>query len=128
MKYTYLLIFTLFSFSNASNFYYEFDKKVELSEKSSTKALLEDGIKEYTTSDGKIKRFKNEILVQCNKGAYCEDDFSDLNLTNFTKIDDTFYVVKLDSTQDIFEYCQKLYEKNDIKSAHPNYISTREKR
>ena len=67
-------------------------------------------------------KFKNQILVQCKKNRYCEDDFENLNLTNYKNIGNNTYVIKLDNTQDIFSFCQKLYDKQDIKSAHPNYI------
>ncbi len=115
----------------ASNYYYEFGEKVELIPNTKTKSLnstnsenpieTNNEIFEYTTSKGKIVRFKNEIIVKCNKDAYCEDDFSDLVLTNYKKIYDNIFLIKLNSGDDIFTYCQKLYEKEDILSAHPNY-------
>lgn len=112
----------------ASNFYYEFGEKVELipnpTIKSSNSVQTENSkdILEYTTTTGKIVKFKNEIIVKCDKSAYCEDDFSDLSLTNYKKIYDNIYLLKLDSSDDIFTLCQKLYEKTDIVSAHPNYV------
>lgn len=124
MNYIGLTLLFLGSSLFANNFYYEFDKKVELTPQASTKSLnsTQDNIMQYKTTDGKTMKFRNEILVQCKDNAYCEDDFSDLSLDNYKKIGSTNFLIKLNSTQDIFEYCQKLYEKDDIKSAHPNYI------
>lgn len=119
-----LLVAELF----ASNFYYEFGEKVELKPKTTTQSSTStqtensNDILEYTTTTGKIVKFKNEIIVKCSKDAYCEDDFSDLSLSNYKKIYDNIYLLKLDSSDDIFTLCQKLYEKVDIDSAHPNYV------
>jgi transcriptional/translational regulatory protein YebC/TACO1 len=123
MKYLFIFILSL-TFSYANKFYYEFDKKVEIKTNTTTKSLNQtyDDIQEYTTTDGKTVKFKNQILVQCKKNSYCEDDFENLNLTNYKNIGNNTYVIKLDNTQDIFSFCQKLYDKEDIKSAHPNYI------
>lgn len=123
MKYLFIFILSL-TFSYANKFYYEFDKKVEIKTNTTTKSLNQkyDDIQEYTTTDGKTVKFKNQILVQCKKNSYCEDDFENLNLTNYKNIGNNTYVIKLDNTQDIFSFCQKLYDKQDIKSAHPNYI------
>ena len=126
MKYLLLCCFLINGLS-AGNFYYEFDKKVEMQSKIETKSLNEtnktyDDIQEYTTTDNKKVKFKNEILVKCTNNSYCLDDFEDLNLTNYKEIGTNTYLIKLDEKQDIFLYCKNLYEKNDIESAHPNYI------
>jgi len=112
----------------ANSFYFEFDKKVEIVPKISTKTLNNDEIQEYTTTEGKTIKFKNEILVECNENSDCTDDFQELNIESFNKISHRFFLIKLNSNQDIFEYCQKLYNKEDIKSAHPNYLKERKKR
>lgn len=119
------LIFLIFTASlSANQFYYEFGKKVEVLPKVSTMSTenTTSDILEYQTTDGKTLRFKNEILITCKKDAYCEDDFSDLNLTNYKKIFKNIYLITLSSNDDIFEMCQKLYEKDDIEIAHPNYV------
>lgn len=124
MKYIAFIFLFLTTFLNANNFYYEFGKKVELQPKINSKSINSTAseIMQYKTIDGKTMKFRNEILVQCEDNAYCEDDFSDLSLDNYKKIGPSNFLIKLNGTQDIFEYCQKLYEKDDIKSAHPNYI------
>lgn len=124
MKYLIILLLSL-TFSYANKFYYENDKKVEVQDNGTkTKSINQtyDDVQEYTTTEGKKIKFRNEILVQCQTNSYCEDDFEELNLINYKKINETMYLIKLDNTQDIFFYCQKLYEQTDIKSAQPNYI------
>lgn len=113
----------------ADNFYYEFDKKVELKNVIKSDSLSSnDEIQEYVTTSGEAVKFKNEILVQCEKDKYCEDDFESLNLSNRTKLSEDFYLIKLDQDQNIFELCQELYNLEDIKSAHPNFIKSRFKK
>lgn len=122
IKFTFFLLLSLKLFAS-NQFYYEFDKKIEVLP--NIQALTQNNenstILQYTTSDGKIIRFKNEILVTCKKDAYCEDDFVDLNITNFEKIAKNIFLVILTSQDNIFQMCQDLYLKEDIKSAHPNY-------
>lgn len=90
---------------NANQFYYEFDKKVEVVPKITKKSVDSSDIHEFITTDGKSLKFKNEILVQCKEDAYCLDDFEDLNLQNVTTLSSSFFLIKLNSSQDIFEYC-----------------------
>ena len=124
MKYL-LLCCCLTNLLLADNFYYEFDKKVELKNVIKSDSLSSnDEIQEYVTTSGEAVKFKNEILVQCEKDKYCEDDFESLNLSNRTKLSEDFYLIKLDQDQDIFELCQELYNLEDVKSAHPNFIKS----
>ena len=128
MKYL-LLCCCLTNLLLADNFYYEFDKKVELKNVIKSDSLSSnDEIQEYVTTSGEAVKFKNEILVQCEKDKYCEDDFESLNLSNRTKLSEDFYLIKLDLDQNIFELCQELYNLEDIKSAHPNFIKRRFKK
>ncbi|MGA1933197.1 hypothetical protein ACH5BF_10840 [Arcobacter sp. YIC-464] len=112
----------------AEDFYYEFDKKVELTKSLEAKSYSLDSqnnsekIHSYETTDGKTIKFKNEIIVQCQKDAYCEDDFSDLNITNYKEISKNFFLIKIEDTQNIFNLAQELYKKEDIKSATPNKL------
>lgn len=125
MKKIFFLVLSL-NFLYADKYYYEFNKKVEVEEIQINNS--ENDIKEYSTKDGRIVRFKNEILVQCKENADCQDEFEELSLDNIEQIDSIFFLIKLDVTQDIFEYCEKLYQKSDIESAHPNFINKRTKR
>lgn len=130
MKYLIILFLSL-TFSFANKFYYEFDKKIEVQiDPLTTKSTVQNynDIQEYKTTEGKTVKFKNQIIVQCKTNSYCEDDFEDLNLINYKKLNKTTYLITLTNTQDIFTLCQKLYEKADIQAAHPNYIRKLNKR
>lgn len=127
MKYI-LMSLVLTNLLFGQDFYYEFGEKVYVKEvtKSQIKSLNTDNeIKEYKTNDGKIVKFKNEIIVQCQKDKNCEDDFKTLNILNFYKISKYFYHIKLDSNQNIFEFSQKIKELDSVKIAHPNFIKER---
>lgn len=134
-----LFITTLFSFSSfllANDFYYEFDKKVELinpleSNTYSLNSQDENNTKKihtYQTLNGKTVKFKNELIVQCHKEAYCKDDFSDLNITNYKEISKRFFLIKVEESQNIFTLAQELHNKEDIKSATPNKLLKIQKR
>ena len=128
MKYISLLAL-LFSSSIANDFYYEFGKKVEMKPKLQAQSVqTQKDVLEYETTEGKTVKFKNEILVQCKKNAYCEDDFSDLTITNYEEIASGFFLIKVENSQNIFTLSQQLHAKDDIESAHPNYVRTRVKR
>lgn len=128
MKYI-LFLLLLGNYLFANKFYYEFDKKVEIKNQLQTQNLkTKNDILQYQTTTGKNIKFKNEIIVQCKINAYCEDDFSDLSIIDYEKVIDNLYLIKLTKNQDIFDLAQKLYLKDDIRSAHPNYVKAREKR
>ena len=128
MKYLSLLPL-LFSSMLANDFYYEFGKKVELKPKLQTQSVqTQKDVLEYETTEGKSVKFKNEILVQCKANAYCEDDFSDLAISNYEEIASGFFLIKVENAQNIFNLAQQLYLKDDIETAHPNYVKTRNRR
>ena len=125
----FILLFTvLFSSLFSSDFFYEFGKKVEMKPNLKTQSTSENSILEYETTKGKVVRFKNEIMVVCQKNAYCEDDFSDLSISNYEEIASGYFLVQVESSQNIFVLAQQLHLKDDIKTAHPNYIQNRVKR
>ncbi|MGP2657845.1 hypothetical protein ACOJTA_12480 [Malaciobacter sp. WC5094] len=119
----------------ANDFYYEFDKKVELIKPLESESLSvnkqnenSEKIHTYKTTNGNTVQFKDELIVQCHKEAYCEDDFSDLNITNYKKISKRFFLIKVEDTQNIFTLAQELHKKEDIKSATPNKLLKLNKR
>jgi hypothetical protein len=128
MKYI-LLFLLLTNLLFAEKFYYEFGKKVYVEEVINTQSKSlntnEEEIKEYKTNNGKTVKFKNEIIVECEKNKNCEDDFITLGIKNFSNISKYFYHIKLDSNQDIFEFSQKLKELDSVKIAHPDFIKQR---
>ena len=123
-----LLFLLLTNILFAENFYYEFGKKVYVEEKQQVQSKdvkTNNDIKEYKTTEGKTVKFKNEIIVKCEKDKNCEDDLTTLGIKNFYKISNYFYHIKLDSNQNIFEFSQKIQELDSVKIAHPNFIKER---
>ena len=100
-----LILLLLTNILFAEKFYYEFGKKVYVEEvvKPESKSLNNENtqIKEYLSTDGKTVKFKNEIIVQCEKDRNCEDDFITLDIKNFYKISKYFYHIK----RLFFQFC-----------------------
>lgn len=125
-----IILSILTNFLLANKFYFEFGKKIEIQNKIIHKSLdNKTNIERYTTTKGKQINFrKNEIIVRCHDKKECKDDFLDLNLQNFKEISTSFYLIKLENKENIFDICKNLYEKKDIKLAHPNYLLNAGKR
>lgn len=124
MKYLLITLFAVNSLFAANDFYYEFDKKVYIQE-NVTSFKSSNGIQEYKTTDGKIIKFKNEIVAQCKKDIQCIDDIKNLGINTIVKISSNFYYIKLNSSMNIFEYSQKIQELSSVQIAHPNFIKKR---
>lgn len=129
MKFLLLILFFI-SVGFAKNFYYEYDKKVYLEKKIQDKKTRSKNhsFNTYLTKEGKTISFKHEIIVQCKENKSCENDFRKLKLNNFEKIAGTFYLIKLQREQNIFDYSQKLYKLDNIKTAKPNLKVSKVKR
>lgn len=129
MKSLILNLFIVCSLFATNDFYYESGKKIELKPQLSQQNLnTQNEILQYETTDGKTLKFKNELLVQCKKNAYCEDDFSDLVITDYEELATGYFLIKINSDQNIFNIAQQLYLKDDIETAHPNYVKNKMKR
>lgn len=117
-----LLIFP--SLLLSSNYYYEFDKKIYLKEKSSYKTSKQiNTIKIFEDEKGNEIKSKNELIIIC-KDKTCEKDFSNLE---YKKISSKFYLIKVNNN-DFFNLAQELHKKESIKSARPNFIRQKERR
>lgn len=132
MKLKTLLLLTAISSSLfAQNFYYEGDKKIIIQEEivSKTKSLNSSNsdIKTYKTTDGRVIKFKKEIIVQCKENLNCENDLLELGLNNFEKRSG-YFLVTVDSNSGIFEIMQNLHNKDSILNAAPNYMISKAKR
>ena len=128
MKYFLTLLCTS-SILFSSDFYYEYGKKVEVNKLANTKALSSnDKMNTYSTNTGKTIKFRNEIIVRCKKNSICNDELEEAGLTNYIQRSSTYFFIKLDNNVDIFSIMQELDEKEDILSAHPNYIVNKVKR
>ncbi len=117
-----ILLISFVSFGLASDFYFEYGKKVFIKEKLSQAS---DKIQEYITEDDKKIKFKNEIIVQCEENMPCLKDIQKLGLKDISKLSSNVYLVKLNDKQNIFEFSQKLYTLSSVGVAHPNFIKKR---
>jgi len=111
-------------------FYYEFDKKVVLEPiyLKNTRSLSQDEIKFYRTEDGKLVKFKNEIVVKLKEGADANKLFKMYKIKRFKEFAKNRYIVVPQNDEDILILAQKLYANPNIIYAIPNKIKTYIKR
>ena len=107
----------------SNDFYYEYGKKIELLNNSTTKLLSNNSIaKIYTTTKGKSLIFKDEIIVRCKENKICDNDIELFNLKKIIKRSNDYFLLQINSNQNIFTIMQELHKKENILSAHPNYL------
>ncbi len=126
MKKQILLIFIGFSITAcASDYYYEYGKKIELTksyEPYEQRALNDNNIEYYTSKSGYKVGVNKEIIVQCKENIDCRSILSKYSLKDISKLSDKLFVVKIHDDENVFEFSQKLYHDNSIKLAQPNFI------
>lgn len=130
-----MLILIFAGVMSAESSYYEYGKKVTMTKVPSTaittkslKSINDNNITYYKNSRGKTVGVKNEIIVKCESEDACLKLFSDYNLTNTKKLASRFYLVTVPQNQELFDLSTKLYEEEDVKMAHPNFVKERFKR
>lgn len=128
MKKLLILIIGLNLFSG--DFFYEYGKKVELTQTPTHLRSLDikESVKQYTTKDGRIIGIKNEIIVKLKEEADSTMFFTSYDLNNIEKISTNTYLVKLTKAQNIFTLSQKLYESSNTIYAIPNKIQKVQRR
>jgi len=118
---------------NASDFYYQNGKKVEVVqiEKSEAKQKKEGNTSEisyYRTSKGHKVGVKNDILVECIEGVDCKSVLADYETVTISALSDTIFMVTIAKDKNVFEFSQKLYNNEKVKIAHPNFRKTKRRR
>ena len=111
--------------TEASNFYYENGKKVDvvkiekvnMQQKKSNAVEVEY----YKTSKGHKVGVKNDILVECKENKDCKKVLSVYETLSVEVLSDTIFIVTIANDKNIFEFSQKLYTDKDIAIAHPNF-------
>jgi len=112
----------------ANDFYYEYGQKVELTP-ATQKRSTNSSIEYYQKSNGNTVGIKkDEILVKCYQGVDCFKVLTKYNFASLSNLSSTIYLVKLTSTQEIFNYLQMLHHDSDIEFAHPNFVKERKRR
>ncbi len=124
-----LLLIILFSTTIwADTYYYEYGKKVKLTELKGVRALNDSNITYYQNSTGQKVGVKKEIIAKCKNGSSCKDIFKKFNLTQIQNLTSKIILITLNKDQDPFEVSQQLYAQEDIEFAHPNFVKKRKKR
>lgn len=111
---------------NTGDFYYESGKKIEVIK-----------LKEQRDSTGNITYYKNsnghkigvthDILVQCKPAIDCQKLLSAYD-GKVVKLSDAIFLFTIDNKKNVFEWSQKLYENENVKIAHPNFLKKRRRR
>jgi len=130
MKYLSMVIMMFALNACASDYYYEYGKKVELTpvDKISSRSIDSQNIRYYKTKDGRVIGIKNEIIVKLKKGVDSKEFFSKYDIKNIEHLGSTTYLLKLEKSQDVFTLSQELYKDNDTIYAIPNRIQKYQKR
>ena len=110
-----ILLIGLFSISYANETYYKNGKLVEFKQKHSTRSNAKQNV-----------GFTNEILLQCKDEVDCLKLLSEFNLTNYSKITDKIFVLKVEDNP--FSISRKLFKSKKVEFAHPNFTKERERR
>jgi len=125
----YLLLTLGLSLSlSATNYYYEYGKKVELQPLNTTRSINNQDIRYYMRPNGHKVGVNDEIIVQCKDNINCQTQLEKYNFVKISKLSEKLFLVKIDKSQDIFAISQELYNSNSIKLAHPNFTKTIKRR
>jgi len=123
-----IALLLLASLLYANDFYYEYGQKVELTP-ATQKRSTNSSIEYYQKSNGNTVGIKkDEILVKCYQGVDCSKVLAKYGFASISSLSTTIYLVKLTSSQEIFNYSQTLYHDSDIAFAHPNFVKERKRR
>lgn len=124
-----LLIITFFCSTILSDtYYYEYGKKIQLTELKETRASNDNNITYYQNSAGQKVGVKNEIITKCKVPNQCNEIFEKYGLTQITNLTSKILLITLKAEDNPFELSQKLFLEKNIEFAHPNFIKKRQKR
>jgi hypothetical protein len=112
----------------ADDYYYEYGKKIKVTQTHQHRAVNNSNINYYVTENGHKVGVTKEIIVQCEENIDCQATLNKYHLKKVSKLSDKLYVIKIQDDKNIFEFSQKLYNDSDIKLAHPNFIKNRKRR
>ena len=127
IKRVFIPIFLLIVVGNATEFYYENGKKVEVT-KLKEQRDKRDNVTYYKSSKGHKIGVKDDILVQCRADIDCTRVLSKYETISLLSLSDKIILVTISKDKNIFKFSQKLYEDEDIAIAHPNFIKVRKRR
>ena len=128
MKIILLMLLSIFSLSYANESYYENGKLVELQNIYSSSDANDSSIKYYKTVTGKKVGVTDQLLVQCIESVNCPELLDTFNLSNYSKLSNTIFIVKIKNGDNIFSVSKALFESKEVEFAHPNFIKEKRKR
>jgi hypothetical protein len=128
MKKYLLLSFSLSLSLLATDYYYEYGKKVEVTKLNQIRTINNQDIKYYMTSNGHKVGVNDEIIVQCQDNINCQNELEKYSFLKISKLSKKLFLVKASSGDNIFKISQELYSNDAIKLAHPNFIKNRKRR
>ena len=121
----FFILFLIFLVNGcASDYYYEYGKKVELKPLPSIRDLNKSDVRYYKTSTGRKIGIKNEIIVKLKNDVDIKDFAKkyDIDMKNIEKLSTQMYLIKLEKNQNVFKISQEMYQDNDTKFAVPNKV------
>ena len=122
-----LILNILISSIFASEFYYEYGKKVKLDKANQTRAL-DSNITYYKNRNNQIVGVKNEIIIKCKSDEICLNLIKKYNFLNTQKLSEKFFLIILKKEQNVFKLSSKLYHEDGVILSHPNFVKKRFKR
>jgi hypothetical protein len=112
----------------SDTYYYEYGKKVQLTQLKGLRAVSDKNITYYQNSAGQKVGVKNEIIVKCKQTTQCNEIFAKYNLSEIKNLTSKILLIKLKAGVDPFETSQKLSLEEKIEFAHPNFVKKRKRR
>ena len=128
MKIILLIFLGIFSIPFANESYYKNGKLVELQNTHTSRSFRNSSINYYKTLTGKKVGVTDQLLVQCKKSVNCPRLLDTFNLSNYSKLSDKIFIVKIENGDNVFSLSRALFETQKIEFAHPNFIKERRKR
>lgn len=132
IKSTSILLIGLTVTGCATNFYYENDQKVEVTQLHESRSYDGNNSKKsvdyYKTSTGHKVGVTNEILVQCKTNVDCKKVIKEYEPLSIVALSDSIFLVSITEDKNVFEMSQILYSHDEIKLAHPNFIKEKKRR
>ncbi len=123
-----LILVGVLSASYANESYYKNGKLVQLENINISRSTKNSNINFYKNKYGQKIGISNEILVQCKKGINCSKLLNNFNLTNYSKLTDTIFIVKIEDYHNIFSISRRLFQSANVEFAHPNFVKERKRR
>jgi hypothetical protein len=123
-----LMLLAIVSLSSANEIYYKDGKLVTLQNLHLSRSVNNSYVNFYKNEHGQKIGITDEILIQCKEGVSCLKLFNKMSITNYSKLTDKIFIVKVEDYDNIFSLSRELYESGEVEFAHPNFIQEKKRR